>query len=133
MKPLAAIQRMVDATVPEENNHRIPTIPGHQLEDLLRAATVSAAPVEAAAPLVKVTLAVEAAVAGAPHTGLAREPVARSIAEAEATQTASTPASHVVATMPATELKKYGARSPSRQAIATVSPPSPLDFEISFS
>jgi ribosomal protein L12E/L44/L45/RPP1/RPP2 len=61
---------MVDATVPEENSHRISIVPGHQLEDLLTAATVSA---------------VEAAPAGAPHTGLAGEPMAGAIAEAEAT------------------------------------------------
>jgi hypothetical protein len=63
---------MVDATVPEENSHRIPTVPGHQLKDLLKAATVSAAPAEAAAPLVTATLAMEAATAGAPHTGMTR-------------------------------------------------------------
>jgi hypothetical protein len=62
---------MVDATSPEENNHSIPTVPGHQLEGLLSAATVPAAPAEAAAPLVTATPAVEAAAAGAPHTELA--------------------------------------------------------------
>jgi hypothetical protein len=50
-----------------------------------------------------VMLVVEAATAGAPHTGLAGEPVAEAIAEAEATQTATSPVSHMVAMMPAAE------------------------------
>jgi hypothetical protein len=29
MKELVAVQRVTDATIPEENNHRIPTVPGH--------------------------------------------------------------------------------------------------------
>jgi hypothetical protein len=133
MKLLVAVQRMVDITAPEENNHRIPTVSGHQLEDLLRAVTVTVAPAEGAAPLVTATLAVEAAAAGAPHTGLVGEPVAGAIAEAEATQTATSPASHAAATMLAAELKKYDIGSPLRQATAMVSPPSPLDFATSFS
>jgi hypothetical protein len=59
-----------------------------------------------------VMLVVEAVAAGAPHTGLAGEPVAEAIAEAEATQTATSPVPHTTATMPAVELKKYDARSP---------------------
>jgi hypothetical protein len=113
-KRLVAVQRTVDATAPKENNHRTPTVPGHQLEDLLRAVTVLAAPTEAAAPLVTVTRAVEAAAVGAPHTGLAGELAAGAIVGAEATQTTTSPASHTVATMPVAELKKYGARSPLR-------------------
>jgi hypothetical protein len=133
MKPLAAVQQMADATVPEENSHKIPTVPGHQLEDLLRVATVPAAPAEDVAPLVTVTLAVEVATAGAPHTGLAGEPVVGAITEAEATQTATSLVSHAVAMMPTAELKKYGAGSLPRQATATVSPPSLLDFAFFFS
>jgi hypothetical protein len=98
---------MVDATVPEESSHRIPTVPGHQLEDLLRAATVPRAPAEAAPSLVTMTLVVEAAAAGAPHTGLVGEPAAKAITEVEAKRTATSP----VATMPATELKKYGSEA----------------------
>jgi hypothetical protein len=97
-KPLVAVQRMLDATVPEENSHRIPTIPGHQLVDLLRAATVPAT------PLVTATLVVEAAAAGAPHTRLVGEPAVEAITETEATQTTTSPASHAVTTMPAAEL-----------------------------
>jgi hypothetical protein len=123
----------MDATVLEENSHRIPTVPGHQLEDLLRAAIVPAAPVAAAAPPVTVMLVAEAAAAGAPHTGLAGEPAAEATAEAEATQTTTSPVSRAVAMMPAVELKKYDARSPPQQATTTASPPSPLDFAISFS
>jgi hypothetical protein len=73
---------MVDATVPKENIHRIPTASEHQLEDLLRVAIV---PAEAALPLVTATPAEEAAAVGAPHMGLAGEPAAEAIAEAEAT------------------------------------------------
>jgi hypothetical protein len=54
--------------------------------------------------------------------------VAEAIAEAVAMQIATSPASHAAATMPATELKKYDATSPPRQATTTASPPSPLDF-----
>jgi hypothetical protein len=130
-KLLVTVQRMVDATAPEENNHKIPTVPGHQLENLLRAATVPAAPAEAAVALIVATA--EAAAAGAHHTMLAGELVAAAIAGAEATQTATSPASHTAATMPAIELKKYVARRPLRQVTATVSPPSPLDFATCFS
>jgi hypothetical protein len=114
MKPLVAVQRVMDATAPKENSHRIPTIPGHQLEDLLKEVIVPAAPALAAVPLVMVMLVVEAAVAGAPHMGLAGEPVAGAIEEAEATLTATSLVSHAAATMPTAELKKYGARSPLR-------------------
>jgi hypothetical protein len=88
---------------------------------------------EAAAPLVTATLMVEVAAAEAPHTGLAGELTAEANAEVEATQTATSPVSHAAATMPAAELKKYVAKSHSRQATTTASPPSPLDFAISFS
>jgi hypothetical protein len=80
-----------------------------------------------------VMLVVEAAAVGAPHTGLEGEPVAEAIAEAEATQTATSLVSHAAAMMLATELKKYEARSPPRQATTTASPPSLLDFAICFS
>jgi hypothetical protein len=43
---------------------------------------------------------VEAAAAGAPHMALAGEPAAEAIVEAEATQIATSPVSHVAATMP---------------------------------
>jgi hypothetical protein len=92
--------------------------------------TTLAAPAVVAALLVMVMLVAEAAAAGAPHTGLEEEPVAEAIAEAEATQTATSPVPHTVAMMPATELKKYDATSPPRQATMTASPPSPLNFAI---
>jgi hypothetical protein len=130
MKPQVAVQRIMDATVLEENSPRTPTVLRHLREDLSRVVIVSAAPVVVAALLVTVTLAAEAAVAGAPHTGLEEEPVAEVIAEAEATQTATSPAPRAAATMPTTELKKYDATSPPRQATTTASPPSPLDFAI---
>jgi hypothetical protein len=62
----------MDATVLEENYRRTPTVLGHQQVDLLRAATVPAAPVVVAALLLMVMLAVEAAAVGAPHTELGR-------------------------------------------------------------
>jgi hypothetical protein len=122
----------MDATVPEENSHRTPIALGHQLEDLLRAVTVPVAPVVVATLLIMVMLVVEAAAAaaGAPHTGLAGEPVAEAIAEAEATQTAMSLVPHAAASIPGAELKKYDARSPPRQATTTASPPSLLDFAI---
>jgi hypothetical protein len=102
MKPQVAVQRIMDATVLEENSPRIPTVPGHQLEHLLKVVTVLAAPVVVTALLVMVMLGAEATTAGAPHTALEEEPVAEAIAEAEATQTATSLAPHAVATMPAT-------------------------------
>jgi hypothetical protein len=48
-----------------------------------------------------VMLVAEAAAAGAPHTGLVGEPVAEAIAEAEATQTATSPVPHAATTMSA--------------------------------
>jgi hypothetical protein len=62
--------------------------------------------------------------------GARRRAAAEAIAEAKATQTATSPVPHAEATMPATKLKKYGATSPPRQATTTASPPSPLDFAI---
>jgi hypothetical protein len=91
----------MDATVLEENYRRTPTVLGHQLVDLLRAATVPAAPVVSAALLLMVMLAAEAVAVGAPHTGLAGEPTAEAIEEAEATQTATSLVPHAAAMMPA--------------------------------
>jgi hypothetical protein len=129
-KPQVAVQRIMDATVLEENSPRTPTVPGHQWKDLLRVVTVVVAPVVVVALLVTVMPAAEAAAAGAPHTGLEEEPVEEAIAEAEAMQTAMLPEPHAVAMMPAAELKKYDATSPPRQATTIASPPSPLDFAI---
>jgi hypothetical protein len=69
----------------KENYCRTPTVLGHQLVDLLRAATGPTALVVVAALQLMVMPAAEAAAAGAPHTWLAGEPVAEAIAEAEAT------------------------------------------------
>jgi hypothetical protein len=123
----------MDAIVLEMNYPRTPTILGNRLVGLLRVATVPAAPVVVAALLIMVMLVAEVAAAGAPHTRLAGEPVVEAIAEAEATQTATSPVPHAAATMPAAELKKYDARSPPRQATTMASPPSLLDFAICFS
>jgi hypothetical protein len=101
--------------------------------DLLRAATAPVALVVVAAQRLMVMLSAETAAAGAPHTGLEEEPVAEAIAEAEATQTATSQVSHAAATMPAAEFKKFDARSPPRQAKTTASLPSLLDFAICFS
>jgi hypothetical protein len=59
--------------------------------------------------------------------------VVEAIAEAEATQTATSLVSHAAATMPAAKLKKFDARSPPRQARTTASLPSLLDFATYFS
>jgi hypothetical protein len=133
MKLQVAVQRTMDTIVLEENYRRTPIVPGHQLAELLRAATVPAALVVVAARWLMVILAVEAAAAGAPHTGLAGELVVEAIVEAEATQTATSLAPHAAATTPVVELKKYDARSPPWQARTTASPPSLLDFAICFS
>jgi hypothetical protein len=80
-----------------------------------------------------VMLVAEAVAAGAPHTGLAGEPVAEATAAAEATRTATPPVSHAAATMPAKKLKNYDAKSPPWQATTMASPPSLLGFTICFS
>jgi hypothetical protein len=77
---LVTVQQMVDATAPQENNYRTPTVSGHQLEDLLRVVTVSVASAGAAMALVTAMPAAEAAAVGAPHTGLAGELAAGAIA-----------------------------------------------------
>jgi hypothetical protein len=120
----------MDATVLEENYRRTPTVLGHRLVGLLRVSTEPVAPVVAAALLIMVMLVEEAAAAGAPHTGLAGEPVAEAIAVAEATQTTTSLVPHAEATMPAAKLKKCDVRSPARQATKTASPPSLLNFAI---
>jgi hypothetical protein len=107
MKPQVVVQRTTNETVLEENYRRIPTVLGHQLVDFLRAATVSMALVEVATLLLMVMLVVEAATAGAPHTGLAGGPVAEAIAEAEATQIVTSLVLHAAAMTPAAEFKKY--------------------------
>jgi hypothetical protein len=130
MKPQVVVQLTTGATVLKENYHRTPTALGHQLVDLLRAATASVALAAVAPWWLMATSAVEAAAAGAPHTGLEGELVAEAITEAEATQTATSPVSHVAATTPAIELKKFNTRNLPRQVRTTASPPSLLDFAI---
>jgi hypothetical protein len=98
--------------------------------DLLRAATAPAALVVVAVQQLMVMLA---AAVGAPHMGLEEELVAEAIAEAEATQTATSQVSHAAATMLAAELKKFDARSPPWQARMTASLPSLLNFASYFS
>jgi hypothetical protein len=128
MKPQAVAQPTTGVTVLEESYRRTPTAPGHLLEDLLRAATVLVALAEVALWWLVATPEAEAATAGTPHTGLEEEPAAGAIAEAEATQTATSPASHAAAMMPVVESRKFDATNP--QARTTVSLPSLLDFAI---
>jgi hypothetical protein len=52
---------MVDTTATEENNHNTLTVPGHQLEGLLRAAMVQVALAEATAAPAAAMVAAEAA------------------------------------------------------------------------
>jgi hypothetical protein len=115
----------MDATVLEENYRITPTVLRHRSVDLLR---VTTAPAVTAMSFLIVILVAEAAAAGAPHTGLEGEPVAGAIAEAEATQTATSPVSHAAATMPVAESRKFDTTNP--QARTTASPPSLLDFAI---
>jgi hypothetical protein len=130
MKPQAAVQPTTDTTVLEESYHRTPIAPGHLLEDLLRAVITPVALAAVVLWWLVATPAAEAAAAGAHRTGLEGELVAEAIAEAEATQTATSPVSHVAATMPAAESKKFDARNPPRQERTTASPPSLLYFAI---
>jgi hypothetical protein len=100
MKPQVPVQLTTDAIVLEENYHRTPTALGHQLVDLLRAATAPMTLAVVASWWLLVTPVGEVAAEGAPHTELAGEPVAEAIAEAETTQTASSPVFHATATTP---------------------------------
>jgi hypothetical protein len=124
MKPQAAAWPTTVSTVLEESYHKTPTALGHLLEDLLRVVTTLVALAAVALWWLTATPAAEAAVAGAPHTGLEGESVAGAIAEAEATQSAMSPVSHAAATMTVAELSD--ARNP--QERTTASPPSLLDF-----
>jgi hypothetical protein len=133
MKLPTAVQQMVDATAPVENNHTTPTALGPQLEDPPKAATARAVPAVAAAALVAAMAVTGVAAAGAHHTELAEEPVAAVIVEDEATRTATSPATHVVAMMPAIELKRFVAKRLMKQMTTTASPSSPLDFATCFS
>jgi hypothetical protein len=105
-KPQVAVQLTTDATVLEENYRLTPTVLGHRPVDLLRVATTPA--VTTMSFLIAILVA-EAAATRAPRTGLEGEPLARAITEAEATQTAMSPVSHVAATMPVAESRKFDA------------------------
>jgi hypothetical protein len=128
-----AVQLTTDTTVHEENYWITPTVLGHRPVDLLRVAIVPAAPAATTMFFLIAILVVEAATAGAPHTGLARELVAEATAAAEATRTATPPVFHVATLMPAKKSKNYDAKSPPQQAIMTASPPSLHGFAIYFS
>jgi hypothetical protein len=84
-KPQVVVQLTTDATLLEENYHLTPTTLGHRPVDLLRVAIAPAAPAATVMSFLIVTLVAEAVAAGAPHTGLAGEPVAEATAAAEAT------------------------------------------------
>jgi hypothetical protein len=130
-KPQVAVQLTTDATVLEENYRINPTVLEHQPVDLLRVATAPAAPAVTVMSSLIAILAAEAAVAGAPHTGLEEESVAGAIAAAEATRTATSPVSRAAATMPIAESRKFGVTN--TQARTTVSQPSLHGFAIYFS
>jgi hypothetical protein len=130
MKLPAAVQQMVDATAPTENNHTTPTALGPQLEDPPKAATARAVPVVAVVVLVAAMAAAGAAAAGAHHTARVEELVDVAITEAEVTRTTMSLATHVAATVPTTELRRFVAKRLLKQLTATASLPSPLDFAI---
>jgi hypothetical protein len=98
-----------------------------------RAATARAAPAEAATVLVVVMVATGAAAVGDHHMALAGQLVVTAITEVEATRTTTSPATHMAATMPATELKRFVVERLLKQVTATASSPSPLDFMTYFS
>jgi hypothetical protein len=97
MKPQVAVELTTVATVPEGSYRLTPTVPGHWLVDLLTVATALAVPAATVKSSLIMTLAAEAATAGAPITGLAGEPGADATAAAEAMRTATPPALHVAA------------------------------------
>jgi xanthosine utilization system XapX-like protein len=111
-KPQVAVQLTTDATILNENYQLIPIVLGHRPVDLLRVATAPAAPLVIAMSFLIGILVAEAAAVGAPHMGLEGEPVAGAIAEAEATQTVTSPVSHAAATMPIAESRKSDATIP---------------------
>jgi hypothetical protein len=80
-----AVQLTMDATVLKQNYQLTPTVLGHQPVDLLRVATAPTTLAVIAMSFLIAILVAEAAAAGAPHTGLAGEPVAEVTAGAEAT------------------------------------------------
>jgi hypothetical protein len=105
--------------------HLTPTVLGQQLVDPLRVAT---ALVVTGKLSLTAILEVEAATAGAPTMGLTGGLGAVATTAAEATRTATSPAPHMAASMPARKSKNYGARRLPRQATTTTSLPSLRDF-----
>jgi hypothetical protein len=110
MKLAATVQHTVDATAPAEKNHTTPTTLGPQLEDPPKAATALAAPAVAVAALVAAMAAAGAVTAGAHHTVLVEELAVAATAEAEAMRIATSPATHVAATTPVTQLRRFVAK-----------------------
>jgi nitrogen fixation protein FixH len=84
-KRQVAVQLTMDATVHEENYRLTPTVLEHRPVDLLRVATVLAAPAANAMLFHIAILVAEEATVRAPHTGLVGELVAEATAAAEAT------------------------------------------------
>jgi hypothetical protein len=84
-KPQVAVQLTTDVTVLEENYRLTPTVLGHWSVDLLRVATAPTALAVTAISFLIAILVAEAAAVGAPHMGLAGEPMAEATAAAEAT------------------------------------------------
>jgi hypothetical protein len=121
-KPQVAVQLTTVATVLKESYRLTPTVLGHRPVDLLRVETAPAVPAVTMISSLTAILVAEAVAARAPHTELEGEPVAEAIVAAEATQTATSPVSRAVATMPVAESRKSGATNP--QARTTASPPS---------
>jgi hypothetical protein len=133
MKPQVAVQLTTVATVLEETYRLTLTVLGHRPADLLMVATAPAAPA-ATAMLSRIAILVaEAAIAGAPRTGLAGELGAEATAVAEATRTATPLVYHAAASTPAKKSKNYDAKTPPRQATTTAFPSSPRGFAIHFS
>jgi hypothetical protein len=109
-----AVQLTTDATALEENYRLTPPVLGHRPVDLLMVATAPADPAVIAMSFLIAILVAEVVAAGAPHMGLAEEPVAEVTAAAEATRTATPLVSHAAATMPTKKLKNYDAKIPPR-------------------
>jgi hypothetical protein len=130
MKPLAATGKMADATMSAQNTSTIPTALGPQLEDSRRVATAREAPtVVVVAPEVVAAVAVVVAAAAEGHlTASAEELVVATIVEAEATRTATPPATHVAAMTLTIGSTRSATKRLLKQATTTAFPPILQDF-----
>jgi hypothetical protein len=131
-KPQVAVRTPV-VTVLEGSYQPTPTVAGHQPADPLMVDPAPAALAATVRSSLTVILAAEVVTAGAPTTGLVREPGAEATAAAEDTRTATPPELHAAVSTPARRSKNFSVKSPPRQATTMASPPSLHSFATYFS